>query len=121
MSGELLLDKLEMAQKALQWLAVDTYEPILQYYLHPHFEILLLCAHYTPASARLNVGTPRGVLRADIRYEQLLGKARFRLKFVLGERIANLRVRMPSEHGYLWVTKTNVGAAQITAHQPGRA
>jgi hypothetical protein len=44
-SGELLLDKLQMEQKALQWLAVDTYEPILQYYLHPHFEILLLCAH----------------------------------------------------------------------------
>lgn len=43
------------------------------------------------------------------------------LKLALGERIANLSVRMPSEHGYLWVTKTNVDAAQITAHQPGRA
>ena len=50
----------------------------------------------------------------------MLAKARLPLKVVLGERIANLRIRMPSELGYLWVTKTNVGAAQITAHQPGR-
>lgn len=40
-----LLDKLRMVQKALQWLAVDKYEPILRYYLHLHFEILLICAH----------------------------------------------------------------------------
>ena len=52
--------------------------------------------------------------------ELMLAKARLPLKFVPGERIANLRIRMPSELGYLWVTKTNVGAAQITAHQPGR-
>jgi hypothetical protein len=49
----LLLDKLQMAQKeALQWLAVDQYESILQYYLHPHFEILLLCAHVLAGRCR---------------------------------------------------------------------
>jgi hypothetical protein len=46
-----------MAPKALQWLAVDTYEPILQYYLHSHFELLLYvrmsyCAPTEPSMTR---------------------------------------------------------------------
>ena len=50
-----------MEQKVLQWLAVDTYEPILQYYLHAQFEILLLNAHVL------------AVLRREAALEQGLG------------------------------------------------
>jgi hypothetical protein len=58
---ELLLDKLQMAQKALQWLAVDKYESILQYYLHPHFEILLLCAHVLAGCRRKKAALEEGL------------------------------------------------------------
>lgn len=46
--------------------------------------------------------TAHGVVRADIRYTQKDGDAGLTIKLAAGEMIDDLKVRLPSTHGFIW-------------------
>lgn len=60
------------------------------------------------------IRTRDGLVRAEIRYEQTDGQARFTLRLRAGQAIPRLSVRLPSEEGYVWRTLTDVSRAELT-------
>jgi hypothetical protein len=160
----LLYDKLEMADKALSWLANATYNPVPEYKLHRSSPYYFYERTYSPDAvgkieleegcgalnvvnvteplkvSRLLLGVddsalqsvaiiPRipaswkgvearnwpirsmhSIVRADIVFERRGAGAKLTLKLGQGQRINDLRVRMPSTNGYLWREWKDTGA-----------
>lgn len=158
----LLFDRLDMAGKALSWLANATYEPVPHYNLHRASRYYFYERTYSPDAvgkiklaegcgalnlvnvaeplkiSRLLLGvddlnpdfvriiprippdwksieagnwpiwTGKEVVRAHIRFDREGSGAVFTLKTAPGERIGDLKVRMPSGHGYVWREGKNV-------------
>jgi hypothetical protein len=152
----LLFDRLDMAGKALSWLADSTYKPVAGYELHRDSPYYFYERTYSPDAvgkitleegcgalnlvnvseplkvSRLILGvddlepefvrlipriplqwkgvearnwpirTSGGIVRAHIQFERSGTGARLMLQLAPGERIPDLRVRMPSKHGYVW-------------------
>lgn len=152
----LLFDKLDMAEKALSWLANATYNPVPGYKLHrasPYYfyertyspdavgkiplaegcgalnlvnvseplkvsRLLLGVDDLAPQYVRIipriprswkgieasnwPIRTDRGVVRAAILFERKGTGAELSLKLAPGQVIDDLKVRMPSENGYVW-------------------
>jgi hypothetical protein len=59
--------------------------------------------------------TSHGVVRADIRFVQKNGGGELTVKLAPGEQIDDLKVRMPSPHGYVWQEKKNVRVAHFVS------
>jgi hypothetical protein len=53
------------------------------------------------------------VVRAQIHFEKKGSGAEFTLKNAPGERIGDLKVRMPSSHGYVWREEKNVQSLKL--------
>jgi hypothetical protein len=160
----LLYDKLEMADKAISWLANATYNPVPEYKLHRSSPYYFYERTYSPdavgkieleegcgALNLVNVTEPlkvsrlllgvddttlqsvviipripaswkgvearnwpirsgRGMVRADIVFDRRGAGAELTLKLGPGQRISDLRVRMPSTNGYVWREWKNTGA-----------
>jgi hypothetical protein len=152
----LLYDKLDMADKAMSWLANATYNPLPGYKLHrasPYYfyeriyspdaigklaleegcgalnlvnvseplkvsRLLLGVDDSTRESVRIiprlpqswkgvearhwPIRTGNGVVRADIHFERKETSAELNIKLAPGQRIDDLKVRMPSRNGYVW-------------------
>lgn len=152
----LLYDKLDMAGKALGWLANTTYDPAPGYKLRrasPYYfyertyspdavgkmkldegcgalnlvnvseplkvsRLLLGVDDLTPGSVQIvpripfewhgveavnwPIWTGHAIVRAHIQFERKGTGAVFTLQLSPGQRIENLRVRMPSKKGYVW-------------------
>src|ERR1019366_3696526 len=60
------------------------------------------------------IRTRRGVARADIRFERKGAGAELTLKLAPGQQIDDLKVRMPSENGYIWREQKHVTAVHFT-------
>ena len=59
------------------------------------------------------IRTARGVVRADIRFEKKDGAGAFSIKVKSGGPIPELRVRMPLEKGFEWLTQEDVTGASF--------
>lgn len=166
----LLFDRLEMAGKALAWLANATYRPVPEYKLHRSSPYYFYERTYSPDAlgkiplqegcgalnlvnvseplkvARLLLGAddlsphyvriiPRippdwkgleadnwpiwnghGIVRAHIQFEREGIGAELTLKLAHGQRIKDLKVRIPSKNGYVWREQKNANNARIVAH-----
>jgi hypothetical protein len=163
----LLFDRLNMAGKALSWLANATYDPVPDYKLHRASRYYFYERTYSPDAvgkiqlaegcgalnlvnvaeplkvSRLLLGvddldpafvriiprippnwkgveagywpvwTGNRIVRAQIRFERKGNGAEFTLKTAAGERIGDLKVRMPSSHGYVWREEKNVQSLKL--------
>jgi hypothetical protein len=59
--------------------------------------------------------TRRGVVRADILFTQKNGGAELSVKLAPGEQIGDLKVRLPSSHGYVWREARDVREARLVS------
>ncbi len=163
----LLFDRLDMASKALSWLANATYDPVPEYKLHRASRYYFYERTYSPDAvgkikldegcgalnlvnvseplkvSRLLLGvddlnpdfvqiiprippdwkgveagnwpvwTGNRIVRAHIRFEKKGSGAEFTLKTAAGQRIEDLKVRMPSSHGYVWREEENVQTLKL--------
>ncbi len=163
----LLFDRLNMAGKALSWLADATYRPNPGYTLHRASPYYFYERTYSPDAvgkikleegcgalnlvnvseplkvSRLILGvddlepgvvllvprippqwmgvdarnwpilTPRGIVRAHIRYERRGAGAQLSLRLEPGEIIDDLKIRMPSKKGYVWREELHVAAVHL--------
>lgn len=57
--------------------------------------------------------TNHGIVRAHIQFERVGTGARMMLQLARGEKIAHLKVRMPSKDGYVWREEAAAGPIQI--------
>jgi len=62
------------------------------------------------------IRTRTGIVRANILYQSEGSGARITLKIAQGERIDDLKVRMPSKSGFLWREEKNVGSVHFVTH-----
>jgi hypothetical protein len=163
----LLFDRLDMAGKALSWLANATYNPVPEYKLHRSSSYYFYERTYSPDAvgkialdegcgalnlvnvseplkvSRLILGiddldpatvrlvprvppqwkgveaedwpilTTRGIVRAHIRFERRATGAEFTLQLAPGEKIDDMKVRMPSREGYVWREERHVASAHL--------
>jgi hypothetical protein len=59
--------------------------------------------------------TSRGVVRANILFTQKNGSAELSVKLAPGEQIDDLKVRLPSSHGYVWREARDVRVANFVS------